>query len=123
MGSELAWLALGLALGNRKLLAALEGASPEGFTPGSQRNLFLALWRSHEEVAKLLVGLGAEPGKPAWQAVIDAVRRAGEVEAQRSAAGRISAASRLLSPEQFLDYLRKELSKLEEGRRNDGSTP
>ncbi len=123
MGSELAWLALGLALGNRKLAAALEGTAPGAFTPGAQRNLFLALWRGREEVAKLLVELGADAGKPAWQAVLDAVRRAGEKEAQKAAAARLKIASGLLSPGQFRDYLKKELEQLEGwAAHEDGAT-
>lgn len=112
MRPEIGWLALGAALGSRQLLARLLAeVAPAAFAPDLQRQLFAALARGRESVAVLLEALGVPvaEGQTAADAVIDKARDHGEREGQRALAHRLHAASRLMTPAEFREYLEKQV--------------
>lgn len=101
---RLQWLALGMALASRLLLARIAGELDRHcFEPGKARELWLALGGGRDDVrgqlARLGVSVAADQQAP--DAVLDAVRRLGAKERQRWAADRLQSAASLLSPEAF----------------------
>lgn len=112
MRPEIGWLALGAALGSKQLLARLLAeVAPAAFAPDLQRQLFAALGRGRESVAVLLGALGVPVAadQTAADAVIDKARDHGEREGQRALAHRLHAASRLMTPGEFREYLKKQV--------------
>ncbi len=115
MRDEVAFLALGIALGNTRLLPAVLDVPGAVFATRPLRLLFEALGKDRDAVRLALIAFGVEmpDGTTAAEAVIGAVRRRGEWLAQDSLAWRIGEASRKMPPEQFREYALRQLGAVE----------
>jgi hypothetical protein len=100
----------------REMLAQLPAGA---FAPGPTRSLYAALQSgSRDRVFESLQALGVRPaeGEKAFRSVFRHLRAAAGRQVRRRLTAELDAASRLMQPEQFDDYLRSRLRELQESK-------
>lgn len=113
MRDEVAWLALGAAIGSRQLLARLLAEVPGAAFDGAARQLRSALGRDRAAVLSALSLLGVQVvgDQTAADAILEATATHGARRAQQSLAGKLGRAASLMTPEQFREYLREQVGE------------
>lgn len=104
------WLLLGSALVSRQAVEEVLALNLKNL-PTEVGRMAVALRVGREALAKELERYGVRvTDGPAWQAVCERIKALVEVEAIRSFKARVQAAAALKSPQEFREWLQKEMT-------------
>jgi hypothetical protein len=126
MRDEVAWLALGMALGSQRLLARLLAeVSSAAFPQGRLRQFITALTRGRPAVVQLLAQLGVAVGddETAADAIMSAAREHGERQAQQAFARQTQTAAQMMTAEQFREWAVEQIQKIAPQMGNPEAAP
>lgn len=114
MRDEVAWLALGVAIGSKQLLARLLAEVPcAAFGHGRAAALYRALESGRAAVKAALAELGVlvESDSTAADAILETARDHGQRQEQKSLARKLDTAAQMMTAEQFREFLAAQVSE------------